>query len=155
MKLIYFAFALLIIASSFAIVAGQSDSPKPKIISCEGHRQLDQIYYDVYFINQGKVKSNFHIDDRYSKTVYPGEKAMITVFYPLPLEQHHHSIKAKICTGGYLSFEQCDSITCTYTEGKAPELDTGKLFDTSKLEKTCSAAFLILCFGGALFLRRF
>ncbi len=154
MNSIYFVLGLLLISSSFAIVSGQSDSPSPKIVSCEGHRQLDQVYYDVYFTNEGGVKSNFHIGDKYSKTVAPGEPSIITVAYPLPLEQHSHSANLEVCVGGYLSFERCDSTACTYTEGGAPEIDTEGLFGTSKLEETCLPAVMLLVFGSALFSRK-
>ena|GEM_PF-3558817 len=153
MRFIYFVLGLLLISSSFAIVSGQSDSPQPKIISCEGHRQLDQVYYDVYFMNEGSVESNFRIGDKYSKSVHPEETSMITVAYPLPLEQHSHSAKVDVCVGGYLSFERCDSVTCTYTEGEAPEIDAEGLFGTSKLEETCLPAFVLLALGCTLILR--
>ena len=153
MRLLLF-FCIVLISSSFALVAGEADSPSPKIISCEGHRQLDQVYYDVYFMNEGSVKSNFRIDNKYSKTVHPGETGVITVAYPLPLEQHSHSINVDVCVGGYLSFERCDTASCTYNEGEAPEIDIEGLFGTSKLEETCLPAFLLLFLGGGLFLRR-
>ena len=146
---------LLLLSASFALVAGQSDSPSPKIISCEGHRQIDQVYYDVYFMNEGTVESNFHIDNKFSKTVKPGETSLITVAYPLPLDVHSHSKKVDVCVGGYLSFERCDSIECTYTESEAPEIDAEKLWsNTSKVEDACLPAFLLFI-GGFGFLKRF
>ncbi len=147
-------FCIVLISASFAIVAGQSDSPTPKIISCEGHRQLDQVYYDVYFVNEGGVKSNFHIGDKYSKTVHPGETAVITVSYPLPIEMHSHSAELEVCVGGYLSYERCDSVECSYIEGEVPEIDTGELFGTSKLEETCAPAFVLLFCVSGMALRR-
>jgi hypothetical protein len=135
---------LLALASlSFCIVAGQQDSPQPKIISCKGHRQLDQVFYDVYFMNNGGVSSNFHIGNTYSKNIQPGEEGVITIAYPLPLEQHAHSAKIQLCVGGYLSYEKCVSHTCTYADGPAPE-SSGDLLSTEKLEGVCFPAFLLL-----------
>ena len=146
-------FVLLLAPLSFCIVAGQQDSPQPKIISCEGHRQLDQVFYDVKFINGGGVSSNFHIGDRYSKNLEPGEEGIITVFYPLPLDQHTHSVNVEVCVGGYLSYERCVSHTCVYADVPAPE-SSEDLFSTEKLEGVCLPAFALLGLLGA-FLRSF
>lgn len=136
-------FVLALISLSFCIVAGQQDSPQPRIISCEGHRQLDQVFYDVHFMNDGGVSSNFHIGDTYSKNIQPGEQGTITVVYPLPLEQHTHSAQIQLCVGGYLSFERCVSHTCTYADGPAPE-SSEDLLSTEKLEGICLPAFILL-----------
>jgi len=106
-------------------------------------------------MNDGTVESNFHIDNKFSKTVKPGETSVITVAYPLPIDQHAHSKKVEVCVGGYLSFERCGSVECTYTETEAPEIDAEKLWsNTSKVEDACLPAFLLFI-GGFGFLKRF
>ena len=144
---------LVLVSLSFCIVTGQQDSPQPRIVSCEGHRQFDQVFYDVDFVNDGGVSSNFHIGDDYSKNIEPGEEGRITVAYPLPLEQHTHSVNVQLCVGGYLSFERCISHTCVYADGAAPE-SSEDLFSTEKLEGVCLPAFILLGLLG-LVLRRF
>ena len=136
-------FALVLVSLSFCIVTGQQDSPQPRIVSCEGHRQFDQVFYDVYFVNDGGVSSNFHIGDTYSKNIEPGEQGMMTIAYPLPLEQHTHSVEIQLCVGGYLSFERCVSHTCVYADGPAPE-SSEDLLSTEKLEGVCLPAFILL-----------
>lgn len=151
MKLVFFA--LILVSLSFCIVAGQQDSPQPRVVSCEGHRQFDQVFYDVDFVNDGGVSSNFHIENDYSKNVEPGEQGRITIAYPLPLEQHTHSAKIQLCVGGYLSFERCVPYTCTYADGPAPE-SSDDLLSTEKLEGVCLPAFILLGLLGG-FLRSF
>ncbi len=147
---------LVLLSISFAIVPGQQDSPQPRIISCEGHRLLDQVVYDVTFVNDGDVSSNFHIDDKFSGNVQPGEEESLSISYSLPFDQHTHSVGIDLCVGGYLSYERCASETCTYSESESPETDTSELealFDTSKLEEACAPAFILLALGTALFFR--
>ncbi|MBD3397809.1 hypothetical protein GF412_01585 [Candidatus Micrarchaeota archaeon] len=146
----YLLFALTLVSLSFCIVTGQQDSPQPRVLSCEGHRQLDQVFYDVQFVNDGGVSSNFHIGDTYSKNIEPGQEGTITVSYPLPLEQHTHSAEIQLCVGGYLSFERCVSHTCSYSDGPAPE-SSEDLLSTEKLEGVCLPAFILLgLLGGFL-----
>lgn len=146
-------FILMLASLSFALVAGQQDSPQPRVVSCEGHRQLDQVFYTVRFVNDGGVSSNFHIENDYSKNIEPGEEGLITVAYPLPLEQHTHSVEIRLCVGGYLSFERCVAHTCTYSDGPAPEASED-LFSTEKIEGVCLPAFILFGILG-LFLRSF
>ncbi len=136
-------FALIVFSLSFSIVAGQQDTPEPKVLSCEGHRQLDQVFYDVHFVNDGGVASNFRIGNKYSKNINPGEEGTITISYPLPLDQHHHSTEIELCAGGYLSYERCVSYACTYSDGPPPESGED-LFSTEKLEGACLPAFMLL-----------
>lgn len=143
---IAFVLLLLCLPLSYAIVAGQQDSPQPEIISCEGHRQLDQVVYDVKFRNAGGVESNFRIGEKVSTVIQPGEEGMISVYYPLPLDQHAHSASVEVCVGGYLSFKRCDSAVCTFSEGKAPETSTADL-------QACLPAFALAAFAGAAFIR--
>ncbi|MFP3950125.1 MAG: hypothetical protein ACLFUZ_03485 [Candidatus Micrarchaeia archaeon] len=136
-------FALLLVSLSFSMVAGQQDTPEPRVVSCEGRRQLDQVFYDVHFVNDGGVPSNFRIGNKYSKNINPGEEGIITISYPLPLDQHHHSTNIELCAGGYLSYERCVSHTCTYSNGPPPEPDDD-IFSTEKLEEVCLPAFILL-----------
>lgn len=135
--------ALALVSLSFSIVAGQQDTPEPRVLSCEGHRQLDQVFYDVHFVNGGGVASNFRVGDKYSKNIEPGEEGTITLSYPLPLEQHHHSTEIELCAGGYLSYERCVSHTCSYSDGPPPS-SSEDLFSTEKLEESCLPAFTLL-----------
>ena len=146
MMKVAFVLLLLCLPLSYAIVAGQQDSPQPQIVSCTGHRQLDQVVYDVKFRNAGEVESNFRIGDKVSKVIRPGEEGMISVYYPLSLDQHTHSESVEVCVGGYLSFKRCDSAVCTFSEGKAPETSAEDL-------QACLPAFALLASAGAFFTR--
>jgi hypothetical protein len=146
MMRIAFLLLLLGLPLTYALVAGQQDSPQPEIISCTGHRQLDQVVYDVKFRNAGNMESNFRMGDKVSKVIQPGEEGMISVYYPLSLDQHTHSESVEVCVGGYLSFKRCDSTVCTFTEGKAPETSAEDL-------QACLPAFALAAFAGAAFIR--
>ncbi|MBD3390082.1 hypothetical protein GF415_03985 [Candidatus Micrarchaeota archaeon] len=143
MKCFYLFIGILLIAQTYSIVTGQQDSPEPRVLSCEGHRQLDQVFYDVHFVNDGRVASNFRIGNKYSKNMEPGEEGTITISYPFPPEQHHHSAEIRLCVGGYLSYEKCVSYVCSYSDGPPPESNEN-LFSTEKLEETCLPAFVLL-----------
>jgi len=146
MMRIAFILILLGLPLSYAIVAGQQDSPQPEILSCTGHRQLDQVVYDVKFRNAGNVESNFRIGEKVSATLQPGEEGTISVYYPLPLDRHTHSESVEVCVGGYLSFKRCDAAVCTFSEGKAPETSAEDL-------QACLPAFALLASAGAAFIR--
>ena len=143
---IAFTLLLLCLPLTYALVAGQQDSPQPEILSCTGHRQLDQVVYDVKFRNAGNVESNFRIGDKVSTVIQPGGEGMISVYYPLSLDQHTHSESVEVCVGGYLSFKRCDSAVCTFSEGKAPETSAEDL-------QACLPAFALLASAGAFFTR--
>lgn len=146
MMRIAFILLILCLPLSYAIVAGQQNSPQPEIISCEGHRQLDQVVYDVKFRNAGEVESNFRVGDKTSTVIQPGEEATISVYYPLPIDRHTDSQNIEVCVGGYLSFKRCDSVVCTFSEGAAPQTSTADL-------QACLPAFALLASAGALFTR--
>ena len=146
MMRIAFLLLLLCLPLSYAIVAGQQNSPQPEIISCTGHRQLDQVVYDVKFRNAGNVESNFRIGEKTSTTIQPGEEATISVYYPLSLDQHTHSENVEVCVGGYLSFKRCDSAVCSFSEEKAPETSAEDL-------QACLPAFALAAFAVAAFIR--
>jgi hypothetical protein len=144
MRKALFFFAFLCI--SFAIVPGQQDSPTAEVVSCEGHRILDQVYYDVTFRNTGSVSSNFRVgeEEKISGNVAPGEEETVSISFPLPFDTHTHHAEVPICVGGYLSYERCISASCSFHEEESP---------SSEYPEECAPAFILLGALG-LFLKR-
>jgi hypothetical protein len=139
-------FLLALLCASFAIVPGQQDSPTASVVSCEGHRILDQVYYDVTFMNTGSVSSNFRVgeEEKISGNVAPGEEETVSISFPLPFDVHSHHADVPICVGGYLSYERCISASCSFNEEESPP---------SEYPEECAPAFILLGMLG-LFLKR-
>lgn len=149
---------LLLIPASLAIIPAQQESPGAEIVSCTGHRVLDRVSYDIRFVNRGETPSNFYIEDTdtVSGNLEPGEEGVLSISYPLPMDEHVHSEKVGVCSGGYLSYKMCAYEWCRYSDDESKDdEELEALFGTEKLEQACAPALMLaaaLLSGG--FLRR-